>query len=346
MIKLRSWPILAGVGSLLFIALSVFHWQNLETFPKPFVDESLTLKRVDELKSEGASGHFYKEIYNEISYKIENDSWLSTRLYSLGVKAFPQDPLLGVRGVSLTFGLLLILSCAFVAYSLGGTGLGGLSAALLSIPLIGLSEPFHVASHWARPDIMGVSLACVALAWSFHKDTKFWHGAFCGLLLAVAFELHIRACLIATIIPLTFLLRRGASAIFSKWFLSFSFFSILGAFYYYFFRIHSDESAVLSLIIKARLPNSELLNPTNFFEKTQHVIGFYLNYMGPLIWGFLSLPFLLVFKKTRTLYRHLIVIILSVVFLSTIIFDQLVHFRFVAASPVLDLALASAIGSH
>jgi hypothetical protein len=174
----------AGVIGLVS-AVNLF---SLLRTPPPFIDEVWFANRAWALVTTGRNfGTMDSGVFDHFPGYWTYFPWLPSAFQGIGLRLFGLD-LLGLRVVSLAFGLVLLAAVYATVRRLAGP-----AAALAAVFLVGLSRGFVYSAHLGRPDIMTAALGFGAVAaWTtVWPGPKFPVGSMvAGLLAALSVEFH------------------------------------------------------------------------------------------------------------------------------------------------------------
>lgn len=201
-ITLGQWRTALWSPILLFAAVAVFHLWALMRYPPPFVDEVWAIDRAWAFIRTGrVFGQLDVGVWDRFDGYWTFFPWIPTAVQSLSIRLFAAPSLLGVRLVSLAFGLALLGSAYAIGRRFGGSGLGMLSALVVS-----LSSPFVYSAHLGRFDIFAAAFGYAAVALHLNNGcSRVWVSALSGLLVGLAFESHAHGAIFGPAIAALFL---------------------------------------------------------------------------------------------------------------------------------------------
>jgi 4-amino-4-deoxy-L-arabinose transferase-like glycosyltransferase len=213
----------------LFAAVMTLNLLSLMRYPAPFVDEGWLASRAwGWINSGRAISSLDAGVWDKYDGYWTYFFMLGTWFQALGIQAFGLS-LFSVRLVSLVFGLILLAAVYVIADSLYGRRIG-----LLTIPVVALSLPFLMSSHWARYDIMAAAFGFGAIAlYVTDRASGFSIKSFlAGLAISLAFEMNPTALIYGPAVAALYLLDHGWATPRSKRFWSFAVGTGIGLVFY------------------------------------------------------------------------------------------------------------------
>lgn len=204
-LKPRSSRLPGGWGgwtSAVFLALGCLHAFSLLRFPPPFIDEAWYASHALGVLHTGRPlGPLHQGVFASIEgawtyFPIIGSLLPALAIHLLGVN------ILAVRLVALAFGLALLLSVYVIARRLYGQRAG-----ILVLPLLGVSAPFFLSAHLARPDVAvaAAGFGAIALYLTGGGSTSLVKSMLAGLLIGLAFEYHPNASIFGPVLVALYL---------------------------------------------------------------------------------------------------------------------------------------------
>lgn len=197
----------------LLLVAGTFHYLTLLRTPMPFVDESYYASQAWGIIHAGLNyGPLQPKVFSRFDGYANYYPWLGPWIESLAIRLLGLS-LESVRLVSLSFGLVLLAVVYGIGLCLGGSRLGLLAAALLSV-----SSRFIYSAHLARPDVIVATLGygAVALVIIDRRDRWPIRALLAGLMIGFAVDIHPNAVIYAPAVGVLYLLQRGWSAFRSR----------------------------------------------------------------------------------------------------------------------------------
>ena len=195
-IRKGAWP--EAIAGAVILALVFLHVWSLMRFPRPFVDEAWFANRAWSLLRHG-------DTIGSLDVGVV-DRFPGARLFfpllpvivQAAALSFVHEPsLLALRVVSLVAGAGLTFAIWSIARSAYDR-----AAALGSIVILALSEPFFYSSHLARYDVIAAALAFGGIALYLRSGrNRVLTAGLGGLFAGVAMEFHPFAVVIAVALP-------------------------------------------------------------------------------------------------------------------------------------------------
>lgn len=182
----ETWARVVTVGGVAGLVVGANLFSLLRT-PPPFIDEVWFANRAWALITTGLNfGTLDSGVFDSLPGYWTYFPWLPSVFQGLGLWLLGLD-LLGLRAVSLGFGLMLL-----AAVYLTVSRLAGFSTGLIALFLVGLSRAFVYSAHLGRPDIMTAAFGFGAIALYITTPPRFiLPGAFlAGLLAGLSVEFH------------------------------------------------------------------------------------------------------------------------------------------------------------
>lgn len=147
--------------AVVFIALGLYHWNYLFSFPGWFVDEALTASRI---KAFTSFGNPPGVIEREATFGEGNGALFVPALpylaFSVPLTLFPSMEIIeGLRVSSYAAGMLLLAAVGVIAWRLISPMYGAVAMAIC-----GSSVVFSSCSHVARPDVLAAAVGFWGLA--------------------------------------------------------------------------------------------------------------------------------------------------------------------------------------
>jgi 4-amino-4-deoxy-L-arabinose transferase-like glycosyltransferase len=204
--RLPAWPGgWAGWTAVIFALLAGLHAISLLRLPTPFIDEAWYASHALGVLQTGRPLGPLHGLYATIDGAWAYFPFVGLLPEALAFKLFGVS-LLSARTVALAFGLLLLLSVFLIARALYGRPVG-----LLAVVLCGLSGPFFLSSHLARPDVIvaAAGYGAIALYLTGGGSTSVVKAALAGLAVGLAFDLHPNASVFGPTLVALFLVDHG-----------------------------------------------------------------------------------------------------------------------------------------
>ncbi len=210
----RRW-----ITPALFAAVFVFHLWALMRFPAPFVDEAWNASRAWAFLQ---TGHPFGPLDSGILDRFDGYwtlfPWLPTFVQSLSLHFSSEPSLLGIRLVSLTFGMMLLVALYTIGRRLGGESLG-----LGTVCLTAVSWPFLYSAHMGRPDVFASAFGFAAVALHLNnRRRRLWISLLSGLTVGIGIEMHPNAVIYVPVILAMFFLDEGWFALRQRYFWGFA----------------------------------------------------------------------------------------------------------------------------
>ncbi len=210
---MNSDPQKSYVPYAVFAALLSFHAYSLLSFPPPFADEPLGIARSLALvRNNIPFGALDLDTAPSVPRPWATFFFLPVYFGAVPVVLGASDLLLGLRLVSLVFGVVLLLSVYRIVRQFGSQAL-----ATWALAVTGLNIIFAFTAHVVRPDIMAAALGYLALAVYVTSDgSSTRNGALAGVLFCLAIECHPRAFVIAAAFPVATILQSERRSLFER----------------------------------------------------------------------------------------------------------------------------------
>ena len=202
---------------IVFALLGGLHAVSLLRLPTPFIDEAWYASHaLGVLRTSRPLGPL------QGLYATIDGAWTYFPIVGLLPEALAfmlfGVSLLTARLVALAFGLLLLLSIFLIARALYGRPAG-----MLAVVLCGLSGPFFLSSHLARPDVIvaAAGYGAIALYLTGGGSTSIVKAALAGLAIGLAFDLHPNASVFGPALVALFFVDYGLAAVRQRTFWAF-----------------------------------------------------------------------------------------------------------------------------
>lgn len=182
---------LAFIGILILIALG-FHFQTLTRYPAVFIDESWNANAAWNWSRTGVNfDPIHSGTLDQVGYEWLRRPNLGTLPWVVTFMAAGTG-LFQARMVSYIFGILLLAAMILVGHKSFGLATGLLAALFLA-----LSTPFLVSAHYARQEIILITVMMflfVLSIWAF-ENNRLWPHFLLGLGLGLSTDIHQNAIL-------------------------------------------------------------------------------------------------------------------------------------------------------
>lgn len=321
---------------VILFSLFVFHILTLTTAPQPFVDEGLSASRAASYKlNQTPIGELDRRT---IELQSGTGADRSIGPYFFYALLLPDDGVVTIdrlRMMNLFFGMILVLAVYLVGLGISGGALGALSAIVF-----GTSLNFMNSAHLARVDIMGITLAFLALGLVLACPANKWLHLTAGFLVVIALEFHPRALIGLPVLAAALIAKYGASIFKKTEILLVASGAVLGIFVYSMIHIFPDPAAYISGFsaqIGNRMPPAGTGNTEELVSHLRHLIYPGLMFFGWLGWLALICPFLAA-VRWKTDGRLVLIILLTSFFSAPMLMDYVAQFNAIIVAPSTALA--------